>query len=331
MAKDYYQILGTSKTASADEIRSAYRKLARKLHPDVNKAPDAAAKFNEVQQAYDVLSDDHKRKLYDQFGSAAFEAGGPGTSAGRAGAGRASPHYSWSNVGGRTQGGPDLGGMDFDAEDIGSVFEAIFGQQQQAGGSPFTRTGRPRAKPKAPDESRHEVRISFMTAARGGVERLRVSDNGSQRTVEVTIPPGIEEGSQLRVRGGAGTGRDLILLIHIDPHPLIRRGEGADVGKGLDLYLDLPLTIAEATLGEVISVPTLGGPVDLQVPAGTASGRKLRLRGKGIHDPQGRQGDLYAVIRIVPPAGKELTEAEGAELRRISAKGPAPRAGSSWM
>ncbi|HYE62256.1 MAG TPA: DnaJ C-terminal domain-containing protein [Phycisphaerales bacterium] len=348
MAKDYYDILGVGRGASADEIKSAYRKLARKYHPDVNKDAEAQKRFTEVQQAYDVLSDEQKRKLYDQFGAAAFESGGPGTAAGqqqrtRGGGGGGGAHYTWSNVGG-PGGGPGFG-FDPDTEDMSSIFESIFGGR---GGSPFggggggggaAGGGRTRSRSRggpgeeyarpAPDEVRQDVTIDFMTAAKGGVQKLRVTEDGKSRTIEVSIPSGAEEGQQLRVRGGAG-GRDLILRLHIGTHELFRRGEGEQAGKGLDLTLELPLTIAEATLGATVSVPTLTGPVDLQVPPGTASGKKLRLRGRGIHDPQGRHGDLYTVIRIVPPKGGDLTPEQREVLAEIARVTPPVRRGDGW-
>jgi DnaJ-class molecular chaperone len=134
----------------------------------------------------------------------------------------------------------------------------------------------------------------------------------------------------MRVRGVGAGQRDVILRVHVGSHPLLRRGEFMEAGKGLDLYLDLPLTIAEATTGATVPVPTLTGPVELQVPPGTPSGKKLRLRGRGIHDPQGRQGDLYAVVKIVPPPGTELTDLEREELRKMAGRFLSPRTGPGW-
>src|SRR5215831_4746112 len=280
MARDYYEVLGVAKTASADEIRAAYRKLARKYHPDVNKAPEAQKKFTEMQHAYDVLSDEQKRKTYDQFGPAAFETGGAASAAGRAagGAGRG-PHYTWTNVGGAGGQGYGFEGMDIDADDVGSVFEAIFGGRggETAFGGRGGKAGRGRAKAadedSEPEAVRADISVAFLTAARGGVEKVRIGDGGKTRTVEVTIPAGTEEGTQMRVRGVGAGQRDVILRVHVGSHPLLRRGEFTEVGKGLDLYLDLPLNVAEATVGATVPVPTLTGPVELQVPPGTPSGK----------------------------------------------------------
>lgn len=329
--RDYYEVLGVSKSATQDEIRKAYRKLARQYHPDVNKSADAQAKFTEVQTAYDVLSDEAKRRQYDQFGHAA-EGGGP--AGGRAGARQG--HYTWTNVGGA--GGP---GPDIDFEDIGSMFEAFFGARSQGfggSGGPGPRAAGRRARAAratpAPEEVHSELRIGFMTAARGGEERVRINRDGQSRTIEVRIPKGIEEGAKLRIRNaGAGAGEaapDLILTVRIEPHPLFRRGEGTEAGKGLDLYLDLPLTIAEATLGASVEVPTLTGSVELTIPPGTASGSRLRMRGRGIEDARGRKGDLYAVVKIVPPDGRRLTDTERAALGKMVAASPNPRSGPWW-
>lgn len=328
--RDYYDILGVPRTASADEIRSAYRSLARKLHPDVNKAPDAAQRFGEVQEAYDVLADQQKRKQYDQFGHAGVGAAAAGRPAGG--------HYTWSNVGGgRTA--PDI-----DLEDLSSMFETFFGGQGGFGGAragPFggragARRAAPRAARRGPEpapEVQHEVQVDFLKAARGGVESIHVESGGQASTIDVTIPAGIAEGARLRVKGGAGAApggpaRDLILTVRIRPHPLYRRGD-AEGGSPADLYLTLPLTIAEATAGATVTVPTLDGAVELTVPPGTASGARLRLRGRGIDDGKVK-GDLYAVIKIVPPDGRRLTDQEREALARIAAHASNPRSGPEW-
>lgn len=310
--RDYYEILGVSRSASADEIKSAYRKLARKFHPDVSKAPDAEKRFAEVQEAYAILSDEQKRKLYDQFGHA-----GPASATG-AGA--------WPP--GARGGGP--GGFDVDLDDLGSMFDAFFGGQGGAGGFRTGKAGRTgagrRARGAAPVEV--ELPLSFLTAARGGRERVRLTVNGKETSLEVTIPPAVEPGSRLRVRGVDG--REVLLRVKVGGHPVFRRGDGAGAGKGLDLYLDLPLTIAEATLGAKVGVPTLDGAVDLTVPPDSPSGRKLRVRGNGLKDQSGRTGDLYAVVKIVPPESGMLSASEREALGKIASHTPAPRRGAPW-
>ncbi len=316
-SKDLYAVLGVPRGASAEAIRSAYRGLARKYHPDVNKSPDAQTKFTEIQHAYDVLSDETRRRHYDQFG----DAEGAGAAAGRAG-----QRVRWSSS------GP---GADIDAEDLGEMFDVFFGGRAGFGGMggagrPGRTPGGRRRAARDPDVHAHDISISFMTAARGGTERLRLSDGGASRTIEVRIPAGIGHGSQLRVKGGGPDGSDLLLTVRVGAHPLFRRGEGTDAGRGLDLFIDLPLTIAEATLGAAVQVPTLDAPVELRVPEGTASGRKLRVRGKGIAPDKGDPGDLYAVIKIIPPDPGTISEAEREALRTLSRKQPSPRAGPEW-
>jgi curved DNA-binding protein len=320
MAKrDYYEVLGLTKSATADEIRRAYRKLARQYHPDVNKAADAQKKFTEVQEAYDVLSDAAKKKSYDQFGHAAEPrmGGAPGGAGGQ--------HYTWTNV----------GGSQVDVDDLGSMFDAFFGGMGGKGGtagpgprSARAKRGRPVREEEEPPPSEHELSITFMTSVKGGKESLRLEQNGRMKTIEVTIPKAVADGAKLRVKG-AGDG-EVILRIRVGEHPVFRRTEVRGVGTpDLDLYLDLPLNLAEATLGATVPVPTLDGKVELTIPAGTPSGRKLRLKGRGIEDAQGRKGDLYVITRIVPPTGGDLSGEEAESLRRLCARFPSIRPG--WL
>lgn len=308
MAKrDYYEVLGVKRGASEDEIRRAYRELARKYHPDVNKSSDAQAKFTEIQEAYDVLSDQQKRTLYDRAGHAGVEG---------------QPHYSWSGK----EGTAGHGVPDMDLEDISSVFEAFFGGQ----GRPGPRAGpraQPRARRRATEPIRAEVDISFMTAAAGGRQSLEISVGGQNRRIDVTIPPATVDGAKLRVRGGAGGDRDLILTVRVGRHPHFRRVEG----KPLDLEFDLPISLSEAALGARIPVPTLQGQVEVTLPPGTPSGRKLRLRERGLTGPTGEKGDLYGVVRIVPPKAADLTPAQKQAIREIAGAGPEPRQAEPWQ
>jgi DnaJ-class molecular chaperone len=165
------------------------------------------------------------------------------------------------------------------------------------------------------------LHVEFMTAARGGPVSVRVGDGPEARTIEVRIPAGIETGGQLRVRAASGGGGDIIFTVMPQSHRYFRRGEHEDLGKGLDLYIDVPVSIAEATLGAQVSVPTLEGTVELAIPSGSPSGRRLRLRGLGIVDGQGRKGDLYAIVKIVPPPSATLSDLEATALRDIAARG----------
>ncbi len=264
-----------------------------------------------------MLSDTRKRKAYDQFGHAADSRGMPGGGGGAGGG----PHYSWSNAG---------AGGQVDMEDLGSMFDAFFGGMGGRGGSAGTRGARGRkarpsqSEPAENPVSEHELSITFMTAVKGGKESLRVDVEGRTRTIEVNIPKGVVEGAKLRVKGAAD-GTDMILKVRIGEHPIFRRTEVKGVGvQELDLYLDLPLDLAEATLGASVPVPTLDGRVEVTIPPGTPSGRKLRLKGKGIEDAQGKKGDLYAITRIVPPMG-ELSSEEADALRRLCERFPGVR------
>lgn len=304
--RDYYEVLGVPRSATQEEVRAAYRKLARTLHPDVNKATDAQEKFAEVQAAYDVLGEPEKRAQYDRYGRA-----GPGF-AGGAGDGA---HYTWSNAGGR--GGAQA---DFDLDDLGSMFDAFFGGKGAPTGA---RAPRGRARERARPTAQAPLEVSFMTMARGGVERVPVRRSGKPAMVEVTIPRAVAEGAKLRI-AGTGDDPDLILTVRVGRHPLFRR-----VGT-LDLELDLPLTYAEAALGAEIPVPTVDGRVYITVPPGSRGGKRMRLRGRGLTDAKGVAGDLYAVVQIVPPPPEALGKDDRAALERLGGLGPHPRAGEPW-
>jgi DnaJ-class molecular chaperone len=271
---DYYQVLGLSRQATAEEIRKAYKKLARENHPDVKKDdPAAAERFKQVQAAYDVLSDAEKRGLYDRYGAAYSQAGrGPagGPFPGGAGAG-----FDFQDLFG--SGGIDLGDL--------------------LGGG----TGRRRGPAKGRDLEA-AVRVSFETAVRGGSVDIQLDANGKSQTLSVRIPPGVDNGSVIRLAGQGQPGRfqgppgDLLLTVLVEPHRLFRR-------EGANLLIDVPITPSEAILGAKVEVPTLGeGTVVVTIPPGTSSGQKLRLRGKGALDPQTKQpGDQYVVVKLVVP------------------------------
>lgn len=312
--RDYYEILGVPRGASADEIRKAYRKLARQYHPDVNKGPEASRKFTEVQEAYDVLNDEQKRKLYDQFG--------------HAGLGSTPPPGAHTRARAQRQARQGAGHFDVDGDDISSVFDAIFGGAGAPFGAGPTRAGVGRSAQAHPAQPvRHDITVPFETVVKGGTERLRLTINSDSKTLEVTIPRGVEEGAQLRVRAPGGAGQDVILTVHVTPHPIFRRGEDADVGKGLDLFIDLPLNYAEAALGASVHIPTPEGSAELSVPPGAS--KRLRLRGKGLRDAHGRAGDLYVIPRIVPPPGPFSAEEERV-LRDLAARSGPVRSAPGW-
>ncbi len=333
--RDYYEVLGVSKGASSDEIKSAFRKLAKKYHPDVSKEPKAAEKFKEAQEAYAVLSDSEKRKQYDQFG-----------------------HNAFSGSGG-------FQGFDFSEFDFSDIFGDLFG----GGFSDFFSGGRSSngARPKKGRDSLMEMPLTFEEAAFGTKKtlNLNVSVNCEKchgkgglsektcpichgsghvateqrtmfgtfmtkttchnckgkgvsyetvckackgkgkkmetKTIEVTIPAGVDTGNQLRIPGkgeaglNGGPNGDVYLEFIVEPHSLFER-------KGNDLYLELPITLADAVLGTKVDIPTLTGSVKLSIPTGSKSNDKHRLKGKGIEDVNYRsKGDMYVILKIMVP------------------------------
>jgi len=322
MAKDHYDTLGVSKTASQEEIQKAYRKLARKYHPDMN--PDDATakkKFQEVQSAFEVLSDADKRKRYDQFGSD-FDpsAAGPGGHPG-----------AWRHPSG---GGPQT--HPFDVNDLNDLFGgggaggggfADFFKNINRGRGGQRRPQRPAAERGS--DLKHELTIPFASAVLGGEAALTVQRyDGNLETIQVKIPAGIDDGKKIRLRGqgepGAGDGPsgDILLTIRVSPHPQFRR-----TGNRLDVRV--PITLAEAILGATVDVPTPHGTISLKVPPNTSSGKRLRIKGHGVRTANQPDGDLFAEIEIeLPP---NLTDDERKELAEISNRHPqSPRTELRW-
>jgi curved DNA-binding protein len=311
--EDYYKILGVSRTASDDEIRSAYRKLAKKHHPDRNRGKKTSEdEFKRVQEAYDVLSDKQKREQYDAFGQA-----GVGKVVDQGGA----KQYQWG--GGSNINVDDLedlfnafGGAQGGNSGRASVFDQIFTGRS---GRPTSRARRPVARTKGQDVER-PITLSFEQAVEGAtvqVDLVQHSPSGQNRqTLEIKIPPNVSDGQRIRLRGKGGSGAgggppgDLFIVCHVKPHPFYRR-------EGRNIYLDVPITVTEAMLGTKIEVPTLHGIMTVSIPPGTSSGAKLRLRGKGIaSEPKKNPGDQYITISITVP--KKLTEKQEKLVRELS-------------
>lgn len=298
MARDYYEILGVPRNASEADIKKAYRKLARQYHPDVNKSKEAPAKFRESTEAYEVLSDSEKRKMYDQFGHAGVGAGAGGRGGARGGAG------PWGQA-----GGP---GVNFNFSDI---FNAARGSRSSRAGSAGADAGfmgmglddildalgggrrRHRAPAAKGADLEHSVKLDFMSALRGTTATLRLQVGQKTETIDVKIPAGMNDGSKIRLRGkgqpGPGGSGDLYITISVTSHKYFRR-------EGDSIYVDLPISVPEAALGAKVDVPTIDGMTTVKIPAGTSSGSKLRLREKGVQ-MAGKRGDQYVVIKIVPP------------------------------
>lgn len=331
--RDYYDILGVKRTASEGDIKSAYRKLARKYHPDVNKAPDAAEKFREATKAYEVLSDKEKRKTYDQFGAAAFERGAAGGSGGAGGfrPGGGGPGGGGVRIDfGDIFGGGGGGGSGFMGMSLDEIMEHLSGQARRGGGQRSARRSQRGPAPTGADLE-HELRLDFMQAIYGTEAALQITGGdgaGGQRnqTITVKIPPGVKDAQRIRVRGkgqpGPGGPGDLYIVCRIAKHPYYRR-------EGNDLYVDVPISISEAALGAKIDVPTIDGMTTVTVPPGTPSGRRLRLREKGVKAADGKsRGDQYVAIKIVPP--EKLSDEQRQALKAFADKDVDPRAEAPW-
>lgn len=341
--KDYYETLGVSKTATQDEIKSAFRKLAKKYHPDINKEPGAEEKFKEIGEAYSILSDPEKRKTYDQFGSAAFEQGGAGA--------------------GGFQG-QGFGGFPFDDDIFKDLFGSAFGQSFNFGGG---RSSRNTNRPTKGEDSLVRINLTFDEAVFGCHKTISIDlnekcgecngsggfdaktcptcgghgrvvesrqtlfgmfqqeticpdCNGSGKTyarvcsncrgkgfytkkkdIEIEIPAGVDTGTQLRISGKGSAGKnggpngDIYIEFKVKEHPLFERKED-------DIYLQLPITITDAILGCKKEIPTIYGNVVMAIDAGTQNDTKLRIKGKGVENPNsGRKGDMYIIVNVVVP------------------------------
>jgi curved DNA-binding protein len=290
--KDYYQVMGVPRGASQDEIKRAYRKLARKYHPDVSKEKNAEDKFKELQEAHEVLRDPEKRAAYDQLG-ANWQQGQDF---------RPPPDWGKGFEFSRGRGAEDLGGFS-------DFFSELFGSRSPFGGASHTggagRGGRRYAA--AGQDHVARVEVDLEDAFRGGSRTIELRSpemtadghvTVKPRTLRVTIPAGVTEGQQIRLAGqgspgiGGGPPGDLLLEVNFRPHPLFKV-------EGRDVTLTLPIAPWEAALGETVSVPTLGGTVEMKLPAGAHAGQKLRLRGRGL--PGNPAGDQLVQLEIVLP------------------------------
>src|SRR6266850_186653 len=336
-AKDYYEVLGIKRGASDDEIKKAYRKLARKFHPDLNPGDKTAEEqFKQLQEAYDVLSEAENRKLYDQYGE--------NWRAVKAGAGVPPPGWEGAQ---RTAGGPPPGGFDFSDFD----FSSFGGAGGFDFGDLFGRPGRSARRSSRGRDVEAELELSLEEAHRGGRRTLQLQAaeacptcNGTgekdnkpcptcggdgrvlkPKTIEVNIPAGVRDGSTIRLAGQGGAALngaqpgDLYLHIRLRPHPVF-------IVRGDDLEVELPIAPWEAVLGAKVEAPTIDGKVELTVPPGAQSGQRLRLRGQGLNKRKGGRGDEYVRLKIVVP--KEISPEEHRlyeELRNVSRFDPRAR------
>jgi curved DNA-binding protein len=296
--RDYYETLGVPRDAADADIRSAYRKLARRYHPDINKEEDAEDRFKEVAEAYEVLSDPEKRERYDRLGANWRRGDDVSGAPGFDGAGRAG----------------ESGAFRFEFGDAGfsDFFESLFGAPSGASG----------LRVRGGDQEA-TIELSLEEAAAGGPLRITLDDG---RSFTVEVPPGVREGQRIRLagRGGAGIGDapagDLFLRVRLRPHRRFRV-------EGADLHTDLPVTPWEAALGATLEVRTLTGSAKVRLPAGSSSGRRLRLRGEGMPGRGGGHGDLYARVQIMVPRSLSDRERElFQELAAASSFDPRERA-----
>lgn len=318
---DYYKVLEVKRDATPEEVQRAYRVLARKYHPDVNKDGDAQKRFQEVQEAYEVLKEPARRKRYDDLGAdykpgQEFRggAGGQGRRSGSAGGAGGGRGFN-ADFGGGMGGMGGMGGGNFS-----DFFESLFGQNAdpfgEAGGMHTARTGdrasRGRAGsqrgggggPRRGGDAEAELTISLADAANRATKRVTLTDaEGTNRTLDVKVPPGITDGATIRLTGQGGPGReggvagDLLLHLRIAPDPRFR----VDAADPFTLITTVPIAPWEAALGAKVHVPTIDSEVVLTIPAGTSSGQRLRVRGHGLPRKSGDRADLIAEARIVVP------------------------------
>lgn len=298
MARDFYEILGVKRDTSEADIKRAYRTLAKKFHPDRNpNDPSAEDRFKEVQEAYATLSDPQKKAEYDRFGAAGV------------GQWRTAPTgervYQWG------------GGSKVNVEDLEDLFSAFGGGGEHASvfdqffgrGGAGARRRTPRTQPRRGEDQEHEVTLAFDQAIQGTTLSLQLQTGGNGRgeTIEVKIPPGVDDGQKIRVRGRipgqhGGPPGDLLLRVKVLPHPYFTR-------SGNDISVEVPVSATEAALGAKIDVPSIQGQSTVTLPPGTPSGARLRLAGRGIKKPgAAAAGDQFVVVRIVPP--KTLSDDE---------------------
>jgi curved DNA-binding protein len=315
MARDYYEALGVSRSADPSEIQRAYRKLARQHHPDVNKDPGAEERFKEISEAYDVLSDPEQRKRYDTFGEDFRRVPDDVDAA----AWRQAREYAGARSGRPGAGGfQSSGGVHFTSDlgediDVDDLFGSMFGGRGR---------GRSRWGPVPGADQETEIQVSVEEAYNGTRRSLSITGRDGQRTVDVDVPAGVVDGQRIRLRGQGGEGSDggtpgdLYLVVRIAPHSRYRV-------SGRDLEVDLPLSPWEAALGAEVSVDTPGGKAKVKVPPGTSTGRRLRLKGRGLPNRRGSPGNLYARIAIrVPPKLTEEERLRFEELRKVSTFDP---------
>ncbi|MDE3193799.1 MAG: DnaJ domain-containing protein [Chloroflexota bacterium] len=314
--KDYYKILGVQKNAKPEEIKKAYRRLARQYHPDLNKGPEAERRFKEINEAQEVLLDPDKRARYDQLGPdwERYARPGAGGAPGQGG-------FQWVFT-----GTPGAGGQDF--SQFSDFFRTVFGD---LGGAGFGGTsgqdvmgrvrgranGRARGYAPPGEDLESEVDVTLPEAYRGTERAVEIRrEDGKAKRLDVKIPAGVRDGQRIRLAGqggpgGGGAAGDLYLRVRVHPHPFFRR-------EGDDIHVDLPVALHEALLGADVTVPTLKGRVSLKIPPETQNGRTIRLAAQGMPRPGGGHGDMYVTVKVVLP--QKLSSEERDSIQKLAAK-----------
>jgi DnaJ-class molecular chaperone len=298
-SRNPYEVLGVAKEASEDDIRRAYRKLAKRYHPDLNPGnKDAEAKFKEIASANDILSDAEKRARFDRG------------EIDESGAERPPPNYGYRSYAEGAPGAKYHTGEGFDPEDLDDLFGMF-----RRGGAGGMGAGGGTIRRRGADHP-YSLQVDFLDAVNGAKPRLNLAPD---KSIDVTIPPGVHDGQILRLKGqggpgvGGGPAGDALIEVHIAPHPFYRR-------DGEDIHIELPVTVAEAILGAKVSVPTPTGAVAMTIPPKSNAGKILRLKGKGVPKTDGSRGDQYVILKIVLPEGD--TEELAAFLRDWAPKHP---------
>lgn len=299
--RDFYEVLGIKKEASADEVKKAFRKKAMQYHPDKNPGDKAAEeKFKEINEAYEILSDEDKRDKYDRFGFAGIDPNAAFSGAQGQGQGPGTSYQTYGNF-----NGSDYEFFDFSGRGFGDIFGDLFG------GSGFS-SAQKKTVPRKGANLQASITITFEEAAFGTKKRVRVND----KTIDISIPEGIDNGARISLKGqgqpgfNGGPNGDLIVLISVQPHSRFSR-------KGLDLYIDMPIEVTQAALGAEIIVPTLTDRVSYKVPEGTQPNTVFRLREKGLRDSKKKKvGDLYVKIQVKIPTN--LTKEQKDLLEKLA-------------
>jgi DnaJ-class molecular chaperone len=306
--KDYYKILGVPKNAKTEDVKKAYRRLARQHHPDLNKGADAERRFKEINEAHAVLSDPEKRQRYDTLGPNwerfAHGSGAPGGEGG----------FQWVFTG---QPGEAAG-------DFSDFFRMVFGDAAGVRAGTVDDllrrsrgNGRPRTRSAAGEDLESEADVTVLEAYRGTERSVQIQkEDGGTKRLDVKIPAGVKDGQRIRLAGqgapgyGGGPAGDLFLRVRVQPHPFFRR-------EGDDIYVDLPVALHEALLGGEATMPTLKGRVSLRIPPETQNGRVIRLAGQGMPRAGGGHGDMYVTVKVVLP--QKLSDAEREAVQKLAA------------